>query len=463
VTHTSEQFDLLSPWWLACLALVCVGTGLLAGVDPLYGLVAAVSITFAVVVIVDLTVGVVLFTGLSFLDLLSSTGSFSGTKVIGVVLFVSWLAHIATRPWDGVRSFVASNSGLVVALVAMLGWCALSFAWAESPGTALGGAGRYALDMSLFPIMFAAVRERKHVIWVVVAFIIGAEFSCVYGFLDPASHAAGRQTGSFGDPNAEGTVLAAAIPLLIAIAAVIRRSARLKLVASIGVAIMFLGLVDTLSREGIVALGTAMVAAVIFGGRWRRRAVPLLVIGVVATCGYFFVLAPLTSFERVTATNTSGRSSIWAIAWRIVEDHPVLGVGNDNFILVEGAYLNQPGAIQATYIIVTPKVAHDAFLEALVDLGIPGLLTLLAVLGYCLSAGVRAARIFERSGDDQMELISRAVIWALLAVLTSNLFVSGEYAKYLWIPLALCPALLALARRTEEQEDSADLLPGAAA
>jgi O-antigen ligase len=452
VTHAPEQIDLLSPWWLASLALACVVTGVLAGIDPLYGLLAASGVTFAVIVIVDLTVGVVLFTSLSFLDLLSSSGSFSGTKLIGVVLFLSWLAHVATRPRAGLGSFTRSNPGLVVALVAMLGWCALSFAWAYSPSTALAGAGRYALDMSLFPIMFAAVRERKHVIWVVTAFIAGAVFSCVYGFLDPASHAAGRQTGSFGDPNAEGTVLAATIPMLIAMAGVVRDSARLRLVAAIGVFIMFAGLVDTLSREALLALGAAMVAAVIFGGRWRVQARRLLVVGVLATCGYYFVLAPLTSRERVTSADTSGRSSIWAVAWRIVDDHPVLGVGNDNFILVEGQYLNQPGAIAATYIIVVPRVAHNAFLEALTDLGIPGLLTLLAVLGCCIRAVVRATWIFERLGDDQMELISRAVLWALVALLTSNLFVSGEYAKYLWIPLALCPALLALARRTEAQE-----------
>jgi hypothetical protein len=48
-----------------------------------------------------------------------------------------------------------------------------------------------------------------------------------------------------------------------------------------------------------------------------------------------------------------------------------------------------------------------------------------------------------------MELISRAVLLALVAVLTSDVFVSGEYGKYMWIPLALCPVLLSLARREE--------------
>ena len=49
--------------------------------------------------------------------------------------------------------------------------------------------------------------------------------------------------------------------------------------------------------------------------------------------------------------DTSGRSSLWTVAWRVVEAHPVLGVGNDNFILVEDRYINQPGAVQALYVV----------------------------------------------------------------------------------------------------------------
>ena len=98
-----------------------------------------------------------------------------------------------------------------------------------------------------------------------------------------------------------------------------------------------------------------MVGAVVFGGRWRRQAAILLAVGVSATVGYFVVLAPLAARQRVTMADTSGRSSIWTVAWRVVEAHPVLGVGNDNFILVEDRYVNQPGAVLAIYIIVTPE------------------------------------------------------------------------------------------------------------
>jgi len=449
----SERITRLDFWWTGVVALACVATGLLSGVKPEYGLLAAGGITFAVVVLMDVTLGFVLFTVLSFLDVLSGNSSFSGTKVIGLVLFVSWLARLAIRRGSDLGAFISENPAVTFSLVAMLGWCALSFAWAESPSTALSGASRYALDMMLLPIAFAAVRERKHVIWVVSAFVIGALISSAYGFIHPTAATSGdygRATGLNGDANAEATVLAAALPLLVALMGVHRPSARFRVAALLGVVILFAGLVDTLSREGLISLAAVLVVAVIFGGRWRRQAAALLVIGITATAGYYFVLAPLASRQRVTSSDTSGRSSIWKIAVRVFKAHPVLGVGTDNFILVEGKYLNQPGSIpSALYIVNQPKVTHDMFLEALVDLGIPGLVTMLAVLGCLLAAVVRAARIFERIGNDQMELISRAVLLALVAVLTSDVFVSGEYGKYMWIPLALCPVLLSLARREE--------------
>jgi len=441
----------LNRWLLACLAM-CVGIGVLAGINPEYGLVGALGVMLAVITIMDLTLGFVLFTIASFLDLTSSTGSFSGIKVVGLVLFVSWLARIGTRRSTEIRSFAAENPMLAASLVAMLGWAALSFAWAFSPSTALGGAGRYALDMMLLPIGYAAMRERRHVVWVLAAYVAGAVLSAVYGFAtSSAAGFSGRLTGSIGDPNAEATVFAASIPLLIGLAGMYRQSARTKLAAVVVGIILFAGLVSTLSREGLVALAAVMVGAVVFGGRWRRGAVVLLAIGACATVGYFFVLAPLSARQRVTMADTSGRSSIWTVAWRVVEAHPVLGVGNDNFILVEGRYVNQPGAVLATYIIGNPRVVHNAFLEALADLGIPGLLTLLAVLAGSIGAGVRAAWMFERLGDRQMELVSRSVVLAIVAVLTAAVFVSSEYGKYLWLLLAVCPPLLAIARRTTPQ------------
>ena len=440
------------------VGVVCLGIGLLAGVNPGYALLAAGGVSFAVLVFWSLTAGFVLFTALSFLDVLNGNSSFSGTKVIGLVLFVSWLARLSVRRGSDLARFISENTTLVAGLVAMLGWCFLSFAWAQSPSAALGGTGRYALNMLLLPIAFAAVSERRHVVWVIAAFVLGAVVSSAYGLVHPVSQGNtnyGRLTGLNGDANAEATVLAAAIPMLISLFGVIRHSARLQLAALGALLLLFIGLVQTLSREGLLALAAVLVGAVVFGGRWRRHAAILLAIGATATVGYYTVVAPLTARQRVTAADTSGRTSLWTVAWRVTEAHPVLGVGNDNFQLVERKYINRPGAITAArYIVVQPKAAHNTFLEALADLGIPGLVTLLWVLAAAVGSAIRAAWTFERLKDVEMELMTRGVLLALIAVLTTAFFVSSQYAKYLWLLIALCPVMLAQARRAASRARS---------
>jgi putative inorganic carbon (hco3(-)) transporter len=442
--------------WLAGLVAGCIAIGALAGINPKYGVLGALGLMFAAVTMMDVALGFVFFTVASFLDVLSGNGSFSGTKVIGLVLFASWLARMATKRCATLGDFMSENPALAVALLALLGWATLSFTWAASPGTALGGAGRYALVMMLVPIAYSAIDRREHVIWVVAAFVFGAVISGLYGFVHPTaatSMDAGRSTGLNGDANGEATVLAAAVPLLIGLTGVIRNSARLKLLALVGMFILFLGLVDTLSREGLLSLAAVLVGGVIFGGQWRRKAAGLLIIGVVATVGYYTLIAPSTSLQRVTMSDTSGRSSLWTVAMRVVKSHPILGVGNDNFIVVENKYINQPGAIQALYVVTTPKVAHNTFLEAAADLGITGLLFLIALLAAAIASAVRAAWIFQRVGDTSMELISRGVVLSVVAVLTSDFFVASVYAKYLWIPVALCPVMLHFARRAEAEAD----------
>jgi O-antigen ligase len=305
--------------------------------------------------------------------------------------------------------------------------------------------------MMLIPIAFAAIRSPEHVKWTLGAYVLGALASSLYGLLVPTAATSidvGRLTGTVGDANTTAIVAVAAVPLLVALVAISKRSALVKSAAAVAMVILFASLVSTLSREGLVALGLVLVGGVVFGGRWRAGMAVLLIVGVAATGGYYFVLAPLSARNRVTSSNTSGRSSLYTIAFRVFETHPVLGVGMDNFPLVEGRYVDLPGAItRADDVIDTPKEAHDAALETLAELGVPGLVTLLLAWGGALLIGIRAAKLFERLGRTDMELISRSVVLALVAVFTGDAFGPAQFGKYLWILLALCPVLLSMARR----------------
>ena len=64
-----------------------------------------------------------------------------------------------------------------------------------------------------------------------------------------------------------------------------------------------------------------------------------------------------------------------------------------------------------------------------------------------LAAALRANRRFLRDGREDLAILAGGVTVSLISVLASDFFISEQSAKLLWLLIALCPALWAIARR----------------
>ncbi|MEA2169038.1 MAG: hypothetical protein QOF76_2338, partial [Solirubrobacteraceae bacterium] len=142
------------------------------------------------------------------------------------------------------------------------------------------------------------------------------------------------------------------------------------------------------------------------------------------------------------------RTDIWKVARRVGLDHPIGGVGSQNFPIVSRQYVFASGPLQRTdFIIDKPLPVHNTYLELWVETGIVGALLYLAIVGWCLACGMRAARAFAQRQDLSLELLSRGVVVATMGMLAAGFFISFEHEKALWLMLALSPALLKVSRR----------------
>jgi O-antigen ligase len=131
----------------------------------------------------------------------------------------------------------------------------------------------------------------------------------------------------------------------------------------------------------------------------------------------------------------------------MVSAHPVRGVGSGNFQLTSGHYLlEKPGGIKYDYFIDKPKVAHNTYLHVLAELGFVGVGLFLAIIAFALVCAFKAARIFMRAGDLDMELLTRGLILAVIGLLAADFFISAQHSKQLWLLLGLGPALLGIAK-----------------
>jgi len=428
---------------------------MLAGLDPKLAVGAALALAFVLLVLADLAVGVALFAGLASIDLLPFSGAaLSFAKALGLVLVISWMATVATRRQER-SDFLTAHPGMSNVMFAFVAWVAMSAAWAENPSAALEATYRYGLNIVLFLIIYAALREGKHVVWMLSAYLVGATGSAAYAILNPVSGVdADRLAGEGLNANELASALVVAIVLAGAFAVGWRGKPLVRLLAAALMAFATASVFLSLSRSGLVALAVALIASVGFGARWRAPAATGLVLLSLSCVGYFAFIAPPEAARRVTAVGDgTGRTDIWAVGWRMVEAEPVHGVGAGNFPITSIHYLFQPGLLKRTdFIVDKPKVAHNVYLEVLAELGIVGLVLFMIILGFCILRMFRAAEGFSRLGDRRMELIARAVLVATLATLAADFFASEQFSKQLWLLLALGPALAAIAHRAEARE-----------
>ncbi len=141
------------------------------------------------------------------------------------------------------------------------------------------------------------------------------------------------------------------------------------------------------------ALGLAMgIAAFLFfsGGRRTKVLLTVLTIAGIAGAGYFF-------FEQINAPSSTGRSAsmrtrfyTWNYAANLIQESPAIGHGQGAYALLADGYaandvINDPAALE--YRITH---AHNEWLETGADLGIVGLVIVLAAILLTLMGGAKA-------------------------------------------------------------------------
>jgi O-antigen ligase len=433
---------------LAACAVIgaAVAGGAAVTTDLTVGLGIVAAAIYATLAFVNLRVAIALLVPLLFLEAVPVFNL--AAKGAAVVVLVAWIAASAVR---STRPAYGGHRWPSTILVLLLAWLALSLTWADDVGHAASALAQWLAVGLVFLLVATTMVDMQAIRLTSTMFVIGAVASMAIGVargeLRPLASPgldAGRFAGAAGDPNLLAAGFLPAIVLALGLLPV-RRDPIWRWGIMLSAVLLSVGLAATGSRGGLVAALVTTVLAALLMSRRRKQ---VLVLATVASCAalVWFSMSPATWKRVTTSDGGAGRDELWKVAWAMAGDHPVAGVGVDNFTVVAGDYTRRVGPLESVDLIaVRPHQVHNVYLQMLAEVGVVGFLLFTSFVLVCIWTGLSAARRFAARGEGADAALAGAVALATSGMLVASFFLSNAVDRRLWFLLALGPGLLTAA------------------
>jgi O-antigen ligase len=364
---------------------------------------------------------------------------FSPVEVFTLVTLAAWLVRAALDVGAAARS----GAGGTPAIRRWLGpparadWAVLVFTlvatlslfFTERRDVAFTEWRVVIIEPALFYLLLRAVRLRDRELWVILdAFVLSGVIVAVYGLwqyatgqdLITAEGGLLRLRSIYGSPNNVALYLDRLLPLLAALWLLGSRAVHGRRRSLYAAALVPVGLALLLTfSKGALFLGAPAALGVVFWV-WQRRAGrrtwPWVVAGLgvaaaaLAVAGWIPALAARLDLFGATGVF---RVNLWRAAVNMVADHPLLGVGLDNFLYAyRGRYI-----FDAAWQEPNLNHPHNILLDFASRLGLLGLLA----GGWMIWEAGRALYRAIRRADAQWLPVAAGLGGSLAAMLTHGL------------------------------------------
>lgn len=361
-------------------------------------------------------------------------------KLAGIATLAA--ALILPRPRDAARRIKSAIGPLY------FGFAALSvlslIVWSLPLGNSLSVSFLISFAL-LLPASRLLVCSETRLRNVVRVMVLSAAFSTLWAFRE---HLAGiqRAFGVSNDPNYYALVLVTIFPLSLWMARCeVGRSWRRA--GAVAAAMLAIAVLFTQSRGGVVALGVVALPEIL---RLRHR--PVAMLGVAAAIAALVVVASpgvLQRFRGVSLNPTAREASrsneesveirleFARAAWKMIQRHPLVGIGLDRFWSEGPSYNPDLGD--------THGLTHDTYLQTAAETGIPALVLFLLIMAVGFSNCRAAARLCSGSPIGHLAGSMRE---AILGFAVGAAFLTAWYIVPYWVILFLSQNLKEIAGHT---------------
>ena len=363
---------------------------------------------------------ILITSGAWFLRLLNELGK---TRQIAV----SDVPNVQSKFWKRLN-------GLDYGVIAFVILGIVSLVWTRLPPQAVTELRVMIVEPALFYAIFRTIPfDKKLILKLVDVLLIAGFVVAVIGlwqFLQgqsviTAEAGARRLASVYGSPNNVGLFLGRCIPFALSfLFAPLDRRRRIAAAVSLGV----MGLAIILSQSvGAIFLGVpaAVVAVLLVYGGKRPRLI-LLGLVIIAVVGFVFSLQS-ERFARVldfdSGTNFF-RIRVWQSALNVIHDHPITGLGLDQFLYAFRGHYILPDAWQE------PNLSHphNIILDFWIRLGILGVGLLLVMQLVFWKALRRAVRIYQKN-DPLLYAIVVGVVGSMVNLIFHGLIDNSVFVQ----------------------------------
>ncbi|TAN57802.1 hypothetical protein EPN15_03055 [Patescibacteria group bacterium] len=358
----------------------------------------------------------------SFLSILFS----NGLNFVNLDLLKNWKLKIKN-----------SKTSLLWPIAAWLIITLISALFSENIQTALGGWKAWVFDPLLVLILIIQFFDQKN-IWKIVASLgLSSAVLSAYGlfeyFFSPHQLGDERLDSVFDPANYHAMLVGPIIVLLIGLIFSSQIPRIWKYLLGTASAINIIALIFTFSYGGYLAvLGGLVIYGFLTLNRDQKRK---MIIGALITLIAFIIIAAPTKkfqdlFEFQERSSSHARLEIWQTSYLIFKEHPILGVGLNNF---ESAYRENIPRVAFPPLEWLVAQPHNLYLALLTQTGLLGFLVFIYLI----------VRFFQIIGVARYKLQDTryALLSSLSAILIHGLvdtpYFKNDLSIIFWLIIAL--------------------------
>ncbi len=368
-------------------------------------------------------IGIVFFVPLVVTD--STTVGFTLPKQLlaQVLLSIVILARLVKDNKDKVR--ISLKTPLDMAIIVFIILVLASFRNTTNSAISLKGFTNIMGYVLLYYMVASNLKEDEHIRWMAGAIVLAGLFVSILGILEyvglgifkwekPVTQQV-QMWVTLGNSNAVAQYLIMVIPVAIGIM-LYSKNFKWMLVWGGIISIMAACLILTFAKGAWLGLAVALLSFVVLST--RKKVIPLVLAGImIVLCltGLFYNSRLTHLLEEEDKEGTfSGRVAMWQSSIKMVQAHPFIGSGLNNFYLLFPKY--QVPKFNEILPNRRPMQAHNDYLQLATEVGILGLAAFLWIIIKYLRYGRAIIRL-----NNEFKWLTSGFVCGIIAMLIHSI------------------------------------------